>query len=83
MKKAQFRNLLHFVIGGGIGYLLSTTYLGIELFFQLLLTSIVLVVIGYFWEIGWYLYNKSVVDHKDVTRAVLGGLIINLITYII
>lgn len=64
MKKAQFRNLLHVLGGGIIAFILFQTYTGIELIFQLVLTTICTVVLGYSWEIGWHLYNKSVVDHK-------------------
>ena len=83
MKKAQFRNLLHVLGGGIIAFILFQTYTGIELIFQLVLTTICTVVLGYSWEIGWHLYNKSVVDNKDVARAVFSALALNLILFIL
>jgi hypothetical protein len=83
MKNSDFRNLLHVAIGIPIAYGLFQTYSGIELVFQLVLTTIWTVVIGYAWEVGWHLYNKSVVDHKDVVRAVVSALVVNVVLFLI
>ncbi len=83
MKNTDLRNLYHIIGGMLIAFILFKTYNGIELVFQLVLTTICTVVLGYTWEIGWHLYNKSVVDNKDVARAVFSALALNLILFIL
>ena len=83
MKNTDLRNLYHIIGGMIIAFILFQTYIGIELVFQLVLTTICTVVLGYTWEIGWHLYNKSVVDNKDVARAVFSALALNLILFIL
>ena len=83
MKNTDLRKLYHIIGGMIIAFILFQTYIGIELVFQLVLTTICTVVLGYTWEIGWHLYNKSVVDNKDVARAVFSALALNLILFIL
>lgn len=83
MKNTDLRNLYHIIGGMIIAFILFQTYTGIELVFQLVLTTICTVVLGYTWEIGWHLYNKSVVDNKDVARAVIASVITNISLYLL
>ncbi len=80
MKKEQIRNGLHVLIGAGLGWVLSLTYLGIPIPIQIFLTSFVIGVIGTCWEWGWHMYNKdNKIDYWDVVRAVLAGLVVNIL----
>jgi len=73
--KKLFRDFLHVVGGAFIAFLLSLTFQGSNPIPEFVVVIIVTGVIGYGWEIGWNLYNKSVVDKYDVLRTVIGGLI--------
>ena len=83
MKKEQFRNALHILIGAALGWVLSLTYSGVPIPIQIFLTVFVIGVIGTMWEWGWNMYNKSVVDYLDVVRAVIAGLVVNIFLLIV
>jgi len=61
---------------------MSLTFSGVPLFAQLFLGALFSGVLGTMWEWGWQMYNKSVVDYKDVARAVIPCLIVILWQYI-
>lgn len=75
-------NFLHILIGALIGYVMSLTFSGVPLVAQLVLGLIFSGVSGIMWEWGWYMFNKSVIDYKDVARAVIPCLIIILWQYL-
>lgn len=83
MKKENFRNGLHYLIGGIIAFGLCSTFAGVPLFAQLVITVIVVSVIGFIWEVGWHIYNNSIVDKIDIIRGVVGALFVNLLIYFI
>ena len=66
---------LHFLGMYIIGCKLVTTYDGIELGFQIFLTTLVTAGLGILWEWGWAAYNKSEVDYGDVISGIIGGTI--------
>ena len=74
MKKEQFRNWLHYLIGAVIGMLLFQTFDGVPFPIQLFLTTFVMGVIGGMWEWGWNMYNGSEIDYYDMFRGVAGAL---------
>ena len=76
MKKEQFRNALHILIGAALGWVLFLTFDGVVIPAQIFLTVLVIGVIGTMWEWGWQMYNKSEIDYLDVVRAVLAGLVV-------
>jgi len=73
--KKLFRDFLHVLAGAFIAFLLSLTFQGSNPIPEFVVVIIVTTVAGGLWEIGWNLYNKSVVDKYDVLRTVIGGLI--------
>ena len=70
------RNLIHYLIGGLIGFGLFQTFQGKHIIAEYIVATIVLTVIGGMWEIGrkiLYDYNPDV---KDVGRGLVGGLVV-------
>jgi hypothetical protein len=76
------RNFLHILIGATIGYLMSLTFSGVPLLAQFFFGALFSGVLGTMWEWVWQMYNKSVVDYKDVARAVIPCLIVILWQYL-
>jgi hypothetical protein len=73
-KNKHFRNLLHVVVGGLLGYLLSLAFDNIQLLVQLFLTVFVVGSLGIMWEWFWKMYNHSEIDYWDVIRAIIPAL---------
>jgi len=73
------RNLLHYLIGAVIGMLLFQSFSGVPFAVQLFITTFIMGVIGGMWEWGWNMYNGSKIDEWDVVRAVLAGLLVNIL----
>jgi hypothetical protein len=73
---------LHLVIGLIIGIILSTTFEGVPIFIQYLITTFIATVSGIAWEWFWKMYNNSEIDYRDVfwgaIGSILGLTIINL-----
>ena len=74
--KTFLRNTLHVIVGALFGWLLFQTFDGVPFGVQLFLTAFVIGGLSIFWEVGWHLYNKSVVDYWDAVRGIIGGLIV-------
>jgi hypothetical protein len=64
---------LHLLVGGLIGWVLSTTFDGVPLFFQFFLTIFVSTAIATMWEWGWAAAGKAIVDYWDVAWTVIGA----------
>jgi hypothetical protein len=79
MKKEQFRNALHILIGAALGWVLFQTFDGVVIPVQIFLTVLVIGIIGTMWEWGWEMYSKAPVDYWDVKWSVIGALVIQII----
>lgn len=80
MKKEQFRNAAHVLIGAVLGWVLFLTFNGIPIPIQIFLTVFIISVGGTMWEWGWHMRNKSKIDYWDVVRAAVAGLLIVIIS---
>jgi ammonia channel protein AmtB len=72
----QFRNALHYIVGGLIGFGLFQTFQGKNLIPEYIVATIVLTAIGAMWEIGRKILYGYKPDFKDVKRGVIGGLVV-------
>jgi hypothetical protein len=66
---------LHLVIGLIIGLILSTTFEGVPIFIQYLITTFIATVSGIAWEWAWKMYNNSEIDYRDVFWGTLGSIL--------
>ena len=66
---------LHLVIGLIIGIILSTTFEGVPIFIQYLITTFIATVSGIAWEWVWKMYNNSEIDYRDVFWGTLGSIL--------
>jgi len=82
MKKEQFRNWLHVLVGLIIGLILSLTFDGVIIPAQIILTILAIGIPSTMWEWGWNMKTQSVVDYWDVARGVGAGLLIVIISQI-
>ncbi len=68
---------IFYLIGGAIaGLILSTTFNGILLPFQLLLSSFAIGVPTVFLQVYYHIKTKSIVDWYNVVTAIAGGWLI-------
>lgn len=83
MTKREKKDLMHYILGGLIGLLLSLTFGGVILFARLFIGGLISTVLGLAWEWGWKMYNGNEIDYKDVKRAFIACESVIIVMYIL
>jgi hypothetical protein len=65
----------HIFLGGLYGMILSTTFLGVPIFIQLVITLFTTWALGTLWEWAWGALKRTEVDYNDVYYAMAAACI--------